>query len=270
MKKIGAIFLVLGSVFLTLFFSCKKESLQDFGYQAAKDDAVSESIFADAFKQVDNAIRDTNVFYGLSNGCPTITQDTATFPKVITIDYGAGCADSLTGIVRSGKIIISLSKPWLEVGAVAVCSFENYIVDSYTISYFVKQTITFKGRANNLLNFAVEVSDGEITSSEGVFYCYSSRIFELYLGESTAWPKMNDDVWRITGTAKGYDINGKEYFDEIIYPLISQVGCHWIKKGTIEIKPEKGEIISLDFGSGTCDDSASATYNGNTYGFVIK
>ena len=271
MKKVALILFLALSASFSIFYSCKKDDKKDNGFQPAKDNAVAETFFDDYFKQIDKAAKDTNVEKsGYSLGCPTITLVGSTFPKTLTLDFGTTCTDSTTGRVRSGKIIITLSKAWVDSGAVATCTFENYIVDGYSLSNNAVKTITNNGRTSGILSFTINVQNATITGPDGTFSWNTTRVHEFIQGENTPWPFVFDDVWRITGSANGVDVNSKTYTIDITSPLIVQVGCRWIKQGTLEVKPEEWDIITVDYGNGNCDAQATATYNGQTYNFVMN
>jgi len=46
--------------------------------------------------------------------------------------------------------------------------------------------------------------------------------------------------------------------------LIKKGDCKWYNSGILQITPSKGDIITIDFGNGTCDNKASMTVGTKT------
>ena len=121
------------------FISCQKDTsaVEQAGINIADDNAVSDAVFEDIYSTTDNAdiILDQMGKSGssksmevLADSCPTVTvthPEAGIWPKVVTVDFGEGCA-GLYDNSRSGKIIIEVTGPRLEVGTKRTITFENY------------------------------------------------------------------------------------------------------------------------------------------------
>lgn len=247
--------------------SCKKEDSSNQNNpptatsftKAATESASSEVAFADAFRQVDQALKENKDV----NACPTLTFIPAdlTFPKDVVIDFGTSCTGS-DGVIRSGKILAHLTKSYTDSGSVTTITFDNYVVNSHQITG--TETITNMGRNNagNLV-FEVQVVNGNYYSPDGVTIYNSEQQREWIAGESTLLDPM-DDVYLITGTADGTTTDGNSYTVVITSPLLVAVGCAWIESGTLEITEQNLPVITLDYGTGDCDNIAVATCFGYT------
>jgi hypothetical protein len=128
------------------------------------------------------------------------------------------------------------------------------------------KTITNKGRnTSNNLYWTIDVAGQIIKANNGGTITWNSNtVLEWLSGESTPgvwW----DDVYQLTGSENGTGADGKNYTVTIITPLKKKLNCKWLESGTMEILPQGSSLITLDFGSGTCDNQATATMNGTVY-----
>jgi hypothetical protein len=266
----GAIaFLAIGMI----FGSCKKEetspstptnptSTTDKASKAATENASAEAAFSDAFRQVDKAAKQNQRDM---NSCPTITftpADFTTYPKDLVIDFGTSCTGT-DGAIRSGKILAHLTKCYIDSGSVTTITFDNYYVNSHLITG--TETITNEGRntAGHQV-FAVQVVNGNYYSPDGVTTYNSTQEREWIEGEGTLLDPM-DDVYMITGNANGTTTDGTTYTAIITSALRVAVGCAWIESGILEINETNIPVITLDYGTGDCDNIATATCYGYTF-----
>lgn len=228
--------------------------------KTATESASAEIAFSDAFRQVDQAVKQNNKDV---NSCPTITFTPAdlTFPKDLVIDFGTSCTGT-DGVIRSGKILAHLTKSYIDSGSVTTITFDNFYINSRQITG--TETITNMGRnyAGHLV-FEVQVQNGNYYSPDGVTSYNSEQQREWIAGESTLLDPM-DDVYLITGNADGTTTDGTNFTVVITSPLQVAVGCAWIESGTLEITQQNFPVITLDYGTGDCDNIAVATCSGYT------
>jgi hypothetical protein len=265
----GAIaFLAIGII----FGSCKKEETTpptpttpttDKATKAATENASADAAFTDAFRQVDKAAKEQQVKD--LNSCPVVTfapADFTTYPKGLVIDFGTSCTGS-DGAIRSGKILAHLTKCYIDSGSVTTITFDNYYVNGHLITG--TETITNIGRnfAGNQV-FAVQIVNGNYYSPDGVTTYNSTQEREWIEGEGTLLDPM-DDVYLITGTANGTTTDGTAYTATITSALRVAVGCAWIESGILEINETNIPVITLDYGTGDCDNIATATCYGYTF-----
>ena len=134
MKKKVILFLTVAVTSTLLFTACKKDNNKgsdDYTAEATlqSDDQASFSTELDAADNDANTALETEIgFNSRVQGLicdATVTSDTTTNPKTITITYnGTNCAGNRT---RSGSVKISVAGDarWKNVGAVITVSFQN-------------------------------------------------------------------------------------------------------------------------------------------------
>src|SRR5512139_3925895 len=104
--------------------SCQKSNpLEDSTIEAADDAVLAEAVFDDAYASLEIATEiaeDMKKSGSVVDSCPLITvtfPEQSPWPVNVVIDYGTGCT-GLNDVVRSGKIILTLSAPRTEVQSV--------------------------------------------------------------------------------------------------------------------------------------------------------
>lgn len=264
-----------------IFFSCEKDEKVDNQTTSSQDNSIAQNLFKDIKKVVEEAVddegaSDTNKKAGYSFGnCATVSilpawTDTATWPKVMTIDFGTtNCTDSY-GINRRGKLIVTLTDRYRNEGSVLTVQPQSYYVNDYLIEG--TKTLTNNGRnSSNNLNFTVQVSNGKITYPNGNISTWqSTRNNEWVAGESTTlftdgFAGICDDEYLITGSANGVNTNGLSYSVNITSALKAKVCCRWIVSGRVNIVPSGLLTRTVDFGSGSCDALVTLTIDGNSF-----
>ena len=265
MKK-GTLSLLSTVLFLFVISGCNQdESAVNQDQEILEETAFAENVFAQLDADVEDALpyealsSGRHGFFGFGFGfgnCMTRTVETpedADYPKVITIEYDGSCTSNF-GVVKSGKIIITLTGPPSEEGSQRIVTFEDFTVNGNVIEG--TKTITFgEGRQYNCV-----LQDGTITTPDGdVIVRESTRTRTQIAGEDTE--DRSDDVYEITGSVIGETSDGLSYKKEIIEPLIVSHDCFWITQGVIETTV--GDVVyTVDFGDGTCDNIAVKTENG--------
>lgn len=262
------------SLALMMFVACKKDpvtpptsSPYTQASKLATENAYAEATFADAFRQVELAIRQNGLKY-MSNCCNvTFTpNDLGTWPKDVVIDFGTGCTGD-DGVIRSGQILVHMTKAYIDSGSVSTITFNNYVVNSRQITGLERITNMGKNLAGHHM-FLAEVEDGNLYTPDGITAYNSIQEREWIEGENTLLEIM-DDVYMITGTASGTTTDGTAYTLVITSALRVAVGCAWIQSGIVEITQSGLPVITIDYGSGACDNSAVATCSGYTFNIVM-
>lgn len=190
--------------------------------------------------------------FGYSD-CVTVTRERpgeGEFPIIITIDYGEGCGSWMHDVVKSGKIIITITGKMSEMDSKRLVTFENFKVNGNLI----EGEFTFTNLGN--ASWSCVLVGGKITTPEGgVITRESERIRTRIEGGDT--DDRSDDVFEITGNASGKTLEDNTYTMNIIKPLIRSLDCFWITSGTIEKVINETTVITIDFGDGTCDNIAT-------------
>lgn len=270
-KVITGCLLIAGMTLL--YTGCKKDSATNNtssqNTKLAADNSLAESTFdnvkswsdqamaAHAFK---STLYDT-VFMGT---CVLATLDLSAVPYKLTIDFGTANCLCSDGIYRRGKILVSFNGSYWLPGTVITYGFENYFVNDNQV--LGTKTVSNMGLNNGGHPWWQVVVAGQIIKANnlGTITWNSTYQYEWTVGYNTPW-EWWDDVYLLTGNANGIATDGKTYTYSIITPLMKKLNCQWIVSGTMEIQPQDQPLISLDYGTGTCDDILIATFNGQVY-----
>ncbi len=194
------------------------------------------------------------------SGCADVTESGEEYPREIIIDFGEGCED-WRGNIKTGKIIIEISDDMKNEGATRKVTYENYTVRGNEISG--SRTVVNMGK-NEDGNWEIESqSDMSINRvEEGVTINRSSNATREWLtGFETA--EKSDDSFKITGTGSITQDDNVTFNRQIIVPLLVDRSCRYILSGQVELTNEEGSML-IDFGDGTCDNTATVTKDGVT------
>lgn len=183
------------------------------------------------------------------------------WPKVVTVDYGAGgCEDPKTKKLRKGKIKLTYNKVWLALGCEVTVEFEDYWCGDTKFDGYCKITSTGIAKNGNL-KFKLECEGTKIhcecverwSCKKEIEWCNNGTLLNIF-----------DDYYSITGYGEGSDNKGNYFTEKIKVALIKKAFCPWISKGSIELSSSKAPLCTLDFGAGDCDAKATLTINGTT------
>ena len=270
-------YLVVMSIISISISSCKKENSDP---EAQNSTAVDESvvisgIISDSFTDLISLSAENEALFSVSGSdfqiqdVPASTKTScgeislsplnSTWPKTLTVDFGAGC--TVDNVTRKGKIKAVFSDHFKNTGAKITVTFENFQVNDHKIEG--TKIITNNGKnAAGRFNFNVEVSDAKITSSGKVISFSSENNIEWIEGAGTR--TASDDWFSITGSANGTASNGQDVAITIVKPLIVKAGCRFIVAGSADIKAGSHPTSTLDYGQGECDNKATVTVSGET------
>lgn len=241
--------------------SCRKDKDEDLDIetQSASDNYSAESNINDVLKQVDDAATNSN----LGKAGPVITIDSSSSPKKMIINYGTGtlCNDGKT---RAGKIVVTWTGRYREIGTVVTITPDSFYQNGNKVEG--TKTVENKGRnGNNNLYFTVTVTNAKITAVDGSIRTWNAtRNREWISGEQTA--SILDDVYLITGTATGVNSNQRSYTSTITQALRVDFSCRYrITSGVVEVVPQGKLTRTVNYGSGTCDNSFTVTIGSKSY-----
>lgn len=272
---------MIAALVMLSFSSCNKNStlIEQSSIDLADDDAVSDAVFEDVFNTADNATiildqmikgGDSKSGIAVTDSCPTITVTppaTGTWPKVITVDFGTGC-DGLNNNTRSGKIIIEVTGPRMEISSKRIVTFVNYFFNRIK----VEGTKVFENMGynnNKNLVFSIKLTGGKLTLPDGKFIERSfthQREWTAGLLTKNIW----DDECLITGSAKGKNINGITYTNTIITALQWKRACSFIVGGVVKIERDGALPVEMNYGTGECDAKAVVTRGGESKEILLK
>ena len=232
--------------------------------------SISQTLYDDVFNQINLEAENNNIAGRLTTetgtqGCATITlspSDLNTFPKTMTIDYGAGC--TIGAITRKGKLIVNLNGRLRNAGTTISTSFENYFVNEYKL----EGTFTITNNAtNNILSFVTQTTNGILTYPAGImFYTHNGSHTYTQIGGSNT-PTYLDDSWSVSGNGITTSSSNESLSLDIKTALVKNVACGAIVSGVQGFK-FNNISGSLNFGEGICDRQATLTIG--SYNTVIN
>lgn len=277
MKKIILITASIILVIVSVFTACKKETEEDLetAYSVQQNISETDQVYDRLNSDCDEIIKEieANKFQNMGKTLDTCIhvfvshQDTTTWPKVITVSFTGNCP-TVNGNILQGQIIITQTN-WMRVsGSIRTITFNNFYINNYKIEG--TKTITNNGLTNGHSSFSVVIANGKVITPAGetIITRAAQRTRTWVEGESTLY--LLDDVYEITGTTNGTTRNGYEFTSTILQPLVVALNCRWIKQGTISTVITNGPVVVINFGTGTCDSSATITINGNTRTITLR
>jgi hypothetical protein len=265
-----------------LFTSCKKDAAKDSDIESSENNALAESSFNDITTIADQAALGGTVNMrvagdaaaareegSLGSGCATVSFDTVSTPRVITIDFGASNCLCNDGRNRRGKILLGYTGRYRDAGTVITISFNNYFVNDNQLTGSKKITNQGLNNAGNLV-YLIEVNGQLIKANGGGTISWTStRQREWTAGAGTPLV-LSDDAYSITGTATGTNASGKSYTITITKPLVRKMSCRWFESGIVDVTPEGKAIRTLDYGTTGCDANASVSILGYSFPIVLR
>ena len=195
--------------------------------------------------------------------CATRTFDANT--HTLTINFGPTNCMCPDGRNRRGKIVVRYTTDITTRRAGAVVTRENYFVNDN--QHTATRTFTDLGNGS----FSVAVTNASIIRANGggTHSWTASWTFTRTFGFNT--PQVSDDVYDVTGSSAGTNRNGVGYTTVIVTPLVKRADCFkYFVQGTVNITNVNNKTMTLDYGSGTCDNVATVTINGHTRTITLR
>lgn len=268
MKKVYPF--VARSIFcLTLFISSCEKWHDNRNPQTALDHALAESSFLDIFRIV---LAETKEHEGVpadvdSCSARTVTSANGNF-ITLRIDFGTDVCSFNYQIKRKGALLVSLNQALNQSNSRASVSLENFEVNNYLIEGTIN--IINKGIVNEKPQYELQVSDGKVTSKDGRIISWACDLtlerIEGQLSPDFVW----DDKYSISGSASGTNYEGRNFSAEVKEPLLFEMVCRWIVQGTTELSIEELKNITVNYGSGNCDNDAEAKIGKRSYNLKLK
>ena len=269
--------LTLAAVIIILQ-ACKKDSEDNANPPAnttksATDNALAENIYNNVKDWSDEAMANITLKSSLTDTvymgtCVLATLDTVSNGWLLTIDFGPANCECKDGKMRRGKIFANFTGPYWTPGTVITYTFENYFVEDNQV--LGTKIVTNKG-LNSSSHFWWEISeDGSIIKANngGTITWISTRQREWTEGMDTPF-QWWDDVYQLTGEAHGINSSGADYQYNITTPLKKKLNCEWIVSGVLTLQVTGLPLITMDYGSGTCDNTATIIINGQSYQITL-
>ncbi|MEW7292552.1 hypothetical protein [Aquimarina sp. 2304DJ70-9] len=188
--------------------------------------------------------------------CATITSEVVEGTRTILIDFGEGCevnGETISGSIRMSFAITLDTENKVEINYI----LENFVYKDIAIAGNANTTYTFRSEAGNTAfstssNFSFAWADGLTATSESNF------VKETFLDSNPDNPQDSEYYKLTSGSSLTQFNNGDRYGVEITTPLRNERGCAYTVSGVI-VTTQNSEVITLDYGDGTCDNIATQT-----------
>lgn len=263
-----------------LFSACKRNLAESI--QSAEDHAQVETEFSQLYDAVvdvasTNGLTMKTEDYYLPSGA-LVTFSDSTFNDgngvAFTVDYGIMGSSVPKGLLckdgryRAGKIHVTMSNRWSETPCVitlSVPSANEYHVGNGNNMYKVtgSKVIT----RTSLTSINVSVANATLQKENGTVTWNSNRTLTLITDAGPGW--LND-VYEVSGSATGTNVNGESFTVQTQTPLRKQLslGClSTFVSGKLLLTNSNGKVLSIDydsFGNQACDKTVTVTFNGKT------
>lgn len=193
--------------------------------------------------------------------CATVTVDSDEFPKTITVDYSDGCVGRM-GLAKKGTLTIEMTDTILNEGAVYTVTFTNMTFGNREI----EKTIVFEnlgqpdGEHWEISYEMLSTTTFEREEETFVIERNFSGIKTWLNGFDT--PECADDQFLRNG-AGSITVNEELKFERAVTDLFIDRACKYPLSGVIDIT-RGDESMSIDFGTGECDNLALVTKDGES------
>lgn len=192
--------------------------------------------------------------------CASVTVDGDDFPKTITIDYAEGCTGRM-GLEKKGVVTITMSDTILNEGAVYTITFSDMIMGRKTVD----RTVTLTNLGTN--DDGSQVFSYEMTSTTTFEKNDETFVIVRELTGIRTWlagfdtPGHEDDIFLKEGSGTITVNDSLTFTKEIVEAILIDRSCKYPLSGIVEIT--KGdEVMSIDYGTGECDNLALVTKDG--------
>ncbi len=290
MKKVSKILFALALVISMI--SCTKDDKNESSISAeeaginAKIDIANDDVSNIVEEEEANTYSNTLNGRTTENGstlaiCATVTRVPA-FGTLITpgtlvtktIDFGTvGCLLNNGNFVK-GKIIITFTYQPSATSHTITYTFDNFYHNG--IQYIgnkiftrVMTTATVSSPSHPIVTMNMDLI--AIFPNGNTYTRIGQRVREIVEGIGT--PAWNDNVYQVTGSWTTTYPNTTVQNSTITTPLLVKMSCVAVNKpllvqGVITFV-RNGNAATLDYGTGSCDNTALFTINGNVYTIVI-
>jgi hypothetical protein len=205
-------------------------------------------------------------------GCAIVTTNIDT--KTVTVDFGTGCVNPMTGDVRSGKIIIVYAGDSYATATERTFEFQDFrSIDSITLNgTFTQNNIV---RTGNTVGFTLTSSDFTFLLNSGKLHTLVSYEgnFSVDLGKNIR--DLSGHTTTVSGSSKGINKDGLPYSINTITPFVFSGQCAVSRifypiSGACDVKIGNAPKFNISWGNGACDKIITVSFPGNTIDVVLQ
>ena len=250
MKTFKSLVLGFGSI---LIAACSNDAMNDLNDESLTPEQVKSQMQVNSVSDgLDELVTELliNDKAGKSNKINTDCATLAFTEESISVAYDQ-C--SIQGNTLSGTMVLTGNNGSTDgsKGNFAV-TFTDFTYNDYVLNG--TKTLSFDFSDPNSPTFTIvtdatfEDANGDIVSWKG------NRVLRWHLDQINAEGADVDCTgdWDIT-------VDGITYQFTVMEPLSANLGCAYITSGVIQLEAD-GKMASLDFGSGSCDQTGTVTY----------
>lgn len=274
MKKF--IFSVAALALLILSSCTKEEMVTDNKDELLKQDsfvevtsASTDAIFAEILR-MNASYPATKAIWGEKylTGTVTITIRDSSGVRIFLVDFGNAGNTGPDGKVRKGKLaayIVNNGK----TGSEQKIKYIDFVEDGYLFNGWVGRTITRDVDANT--QQAVITEDFKVTIPDGTKFTKRVSSLNRLIKGGVATTKDDDTIETYgTTTITNEKNETRTRTVEATTPLIFKVSASEIVKGVAKTTFADGKYVSIDYGDGTVDNTATATNGTKTWTITLK
>lgn len=249
---------------------CRKNELNR-RTDSSEDHALAQRLFADVFQVSREAVLSVDFPERAAEGryylgeCAAVVIEQPRDEQIewllISADFSEGGCVGNDGVTRIGKLQVSASGPYREVGSVTTVQFQNYAVDNFSITGMMSINYLRDTETGHPV-YEIAVAEGEVTNPEGDIISWECLYTWIQLeGLNTEQfvegnSSVLDDVYSVTGFASGQNHGGRAFTTEIVLSLEFGADCGWMLSGKEKLRPDGLLDRELSYGSGNCDAKA--------------
>lgn len=240
-----------------------EEEVADLKSAEATSSDVSSARFAGHMLQGGMMVGGHHLFFGQGfPPCATVTVDSDEFPKTVTIDYSDGCTGRM-GLEKKGVITIYMSDTIINEGAYYEVTFEDLTLGNRLIT----KTATYSNEGLNDAEHWVIAFESQSTTTfekqdeEYIIVREFSGEREWLAGFDT--PEVSDDIFLMSRNGSITVNDELKFHKTTIEALLIDRTCKWPLSGIVEITKD-GETMTIDYGTGECDNIALVTKDGDS------
>ena len=197
--------------------------------------------------------------------CSTITvamPNGTAYPKVFTVDYGAGC--TINQLERKGKLKITLTGPIITTGSKMTIERIDYSLAGLKLEGTIEYTNTTT--IATVPQWTRKVTNGKFTDLQGrVFLNSGTFTTKQTAGVDTPYV-LEDNVYEIPdGTHTVTTDKGGTLTLTVKETLVKKYSCEFISKGELQVV---GGYLNgvVDYGNNECDNKYTYYHeNGTAY-----
>ena len=251
------------------------ETINSIAFEEDIDELISESFDlsskAISARSADAGLdKDTKKFKGDKYGeCASVVVDKENNTKTIT--FSEEC-EGKRGQTRSGTMIVTYSEIQGEIGSFREVSYDDFYLNGVKIEG-TRRTEILSTDENGSKTMRTRLNDGKMIYQDGTFKTKSAEMTRYIHVENN-----KKQYTTLIGSKSGVSTEGVSFSIEITTPIKFVYHCFGEgqrKRGKVPVQGIKvtndgSQIITTDFGDGTCDTLVEITKDGEVETVDLK